>query len=351
MRSIKPVTTLISALTAASLLVACGDNIKDGTLEVEGLYYVESSFQTPRGLPEIENADLNSFLALADRPDRVSAWVLEILEEELDEPYKSGVRYLRDGGGVEDSLQEFLEREAPEFVIELSTLASDIAAVTTSLHFMSELTLTEDLDDELIGVVEHRITGMIFKLGTAEYLYGLDELGIDAPSMMKTDYMRHDDEAISFGTQSMGLAYGKVLNYAINEVIVENADPFADSFTDLVTSMVPCDKAGEWMEEKINFGPSEIYGAACSAAFDQLFIRLMPLEIEDINIAMSITGDATLDDDGDDDLRADRIIGGQWEGSLSYPSQTISLLRPDHTFIGNRSRASRNNDDDVQGRR
>jgi len=191
---------------------------------------------------------------------------------------------------------------------------------------------------------------MIFRLGDAQYLYGLSELGIDAPATMTTDFMRHDDDIISFGTQGMGLAYGKVLDYAINEVIVENADPFADSFTDLVTSMVPCDRAGDWLEEKIKFGPSEIYGAACSAAFDQLLKRILPLDVEDIDIAMSFSGDANLDDDGDADLRVDRLIGGEWEGSLSYPTQTISLLRPYHTFIGTRSRASRNNDDDVSGR-
>jgi len=338
------------------MLVACGDNIGESQLEVDGLYYVESSFQTPRGLPEHESEELDSFLDLANRPDRASAWFLEVVENQLDEPYSSGLRYLRDGGGVEEELQAFLEEQAPEFVEELSRLAADVKSVTTSINLQSELTLTTDLSttegrerDGETGTAEHRITGMKFRLGSAEYVYGLAELGIDAPGVMTTDFMRHDREVISFGRQNMNLAYGRALDYAINEVIVENADPFADSFTDLMTSIVPCDKLGDWIGDEVG-GPSELYGAACSGAFDQLAKKILPLEMDDIDITVDFSGDAILDDDADSDLFVDRFVRGEWEGTLAFPTEVQQMLRPYHTFSATRSRASRNNDDDLVGR-
>jgi hypothetical protein len=334
------------------MLVGCGDNFGQDDLTVDGRYYLESSFKTPRGLPESVDSDLDSFLDLSGRPDRVSAWVLEMVEDELDGTARDVFRYARSGTDADAEFQKFLEENSPELVASLTELASSVEDVTTSINLLSELELKTDPEDVLglTGTAEHRLTGVIYRVGDQEYRYDFSELGLSAPATMTTDFIIHDkkdgyERVISFGQQDMNLQYGQMLDYAINNVVTEKVDPFADSFTDLVTDLVPCHDAGKWVADELDFGNAEIYGAACAAAIDNLGRRLLPLEMEDIDVQVDFTGDAVVVEDNDADDRMDGLTNGQWEGTLAYPGLTINLRRPDHTFFGNRSRARDNNDD------
>ncbi len=350
MRTNKSIKSLIPAIAATSMLVGCGDNFNLSDLEVDGLYYVESSFSTPRGVPEEESNELSLFLDLSGRPDRVSGWVLELLEDELDEPYKSALRYARNGVEADEEFQKFLEEDAPELVDSLAALADNVSQVTTSINLMSELTLETYATDELRGVAEQRITGVIYRVDGVEYRYDLPEIGVAEPQVMITDFLLHESNRdyapiISFGNERLDLQYGQMLDYALNEIVAEKVDPFADSFTELVSSLVPCKAAGEWLSDRLDFGPSEVYGTACAAAIDKAAQRLLPLEMHDMNIVMDFSGDAELIEDDDKDKRVDGLSRGEWEGTLAYPTETIHLRRPDHSFFANRNQSRRNNDD------
>jgi hypothetical protein len=135
-----------------------------------------------------------------------------------------------------------------------------------------------------------------------------------------------------------------MLDYALNDVIPQTVDPYADSFTELVSSLAPCRAAGKWIKDELDFGSDEMFGIACAAAVDQAAKRMLPINLKEIEADMSVTGDAKLYDENGDD-KVDVLSDGAWEGELAYPNQMVRLRRPDQTFYGNRSRAKRYEDD------
>ena len=107
----KITTTLIAGSLMA--LGACS-SVSEDEVTSEGIYYVESSFSTPRGVPEIDAPELETFLALGENPNLVGGWLLELIQDEIGGIGEDAIELARNGANADQELTEFLLEEAPE---------------------------------------------------------------------------------------------------------------------------------------------------------------------------------------------------------------------------------------------
>jgi hypothetical protein len=324
----------ISSLVAAALAVGCASS---GDLEFkDGLYRVESRFTTPRGLPTNHSDELEAFVNLADHPDKFGGWMLEQLTDKVDGPLAVALNAVRLGVDADKKLMEYLDNHSPEARQEIIALAGEIRSVANQLRLSSEMRLTKISDDD--GSATHELTGVTFTLGTEDIRYELYEMDINALAPARADYELHRENFISIGYQDWLLPYGQMLDFALNKVIVERHNPFADSLQDLMVEVMPCKDVGDWLETQTDAEvPDEVFATACFAGMAELFNELLPDDLDNIEGTLEITGDAILIDDTGDG-KVDGFEDGEWEGSLAFDARRIRLSRPYQTFSAERSR-------------
>jgi len=334
---------LFTALLAVPLLAtACSE--APLRIDVDGKYQVHSILQTPHGIPEREAPELAGFIDLAGQPDRVEEWLLDRLEAQLDEPYRTALHALREGNDIEEELEKHLSLVAPGYRRALVDLAEKTQRITRSMEIHSELELVSE--GAGMGTATHRFTGMWFQIGPNEVEVDFGQTGVRDLLEVVTDFdvhRDHGDEVIAFDELRVRLPYGRALDYVLNEVLAQGEDPFVDSLAELVSATVPCPEIGDLLATLIDKGSDELYAVACAAAIGELSKAVLPDKIKPITVSLSIEGDAILVDTKDGNRRADGLDLGQWHGTLAYPSTSLSLRRPDHVFTAERDTARSNN--------
>jgi len=333
---------MTSLLAAPIVLAGCSE--APLRIEVDGKYQVHSTLQTPHGIPERESPELAAFIDLAGQPDRVEEWLLDRLESQLDEPYRTALHGLREGTDIEEEIEKHLSLVAPGYRRALVDLAEKTQRITRSMEIHSELEL-EDRGAG-VGIATHRFTGMWFQIGSEQVEVDFGQTGFRETPEVVGDFEVHRDdgnEVIAFDELRVRLPYGRVLDYVLNEVLVESEDPFVDSLAELVSATVPCPEIGDLLFTLIDEGSDELYAVACAAAIGELSKAVLPDNLEPMTVTLSIAGDAVLVDAIDGNRRADGLDLGEWHGTLAYPSTSLSLHRPDHVFTAKRDSARSNN--------
>jgi hypothetical protein len=324
----------VTSVAVVALLGACGPDDRILAEDVEGRYELKSSFSMPDGIPEGELTAVNRFMELADHPDLAAAWVLEIVEEELDGAYLTAFQAARKGVGFDELLQETLEERDPEALSKLVDLADDIKQVVTNLQLRSEMELVA-VKKTKGGNVNHVLVGSIFTIDGESYDYDFSRMHVSAIPPVNTRFEINHDGWLRFQEQGFSLPYGDILTFAVHEVIAPKIDPTADNLADLITTIVPCGVVGDVVAEAVGFGPGEIYATACQYGLEGPAQELND-EFSGITAQLIMRdGEAIMIDNRGDRL-VDRFDDGQWEGDIGFATGTIRLKRPTQTFQAER---------------
>jgi hypothetical protein len=264
----------------------------------DDVYSIESRFVFEDGLPERELGAIIRIIDMTDDAGDPARWVLDEIEDELHEPFETMFELARRGFDLDEELNEELFEEAPEMIADLKALGRDLADLTENLGVASELDLARGT---------HEITGVTFYVGGDEFAYGRKQIGLDAMRATDLDVSRRGDR-VEIAEHEIVMAYGELLNFGVDEVVVPRHDEDADSLRDLAAGMIDCGKIGRKLDAKLKFGSTSMYRAACKAAVGEA-LEDLDEPFADVRAELELAGDAVLD--GDE-------IEGTWEGELDF---------------------------------
>lgn len=300
--------------------------------DLAGKYHVESQFNLPNGLPSGELDGLNTFLELTNDPNDPATWILDQLQDELDDPFKTILNAARAGFQLDATLNGFLLDNAPGFVNGLIDLGDDLDQVVKNFGLQTRLTIAGDGIESALAA-DHKITGALFWIDGTQYEYTTQEMNFPELEATGISLLVRGETTMDIGRHGfVGIPYGDLLVFAIDNIIVPAQDPFASSLTELVSGWVDCETVGEQIADELDFGSSSVYEAACIAGVS-VAVEAIEDSFSGITADLNIEGSATLMD-GDRDYKVEKLHNGEWEGEMVFNSGSVALERPDQKFVG-----------------
>lgn len=305
-------------------------------LSVTGKYKVESQFDIVSGLPGTVGEVVNGFVEMTDDPNDPATFLIDLAIEKIsNNTVKNLVNSLRPG--LDAYLNEFIKNAAPQFVTALVDLGDAFGQITRKFGLLSELEITAGGLDSGSLVGKHTITGVAFTVDGQRYEYAAADLDLGTIVAENVPVALEGELKVTIGDHTLPVSYGRMILFALNNVIIPQIDPFASSLEELLRNFVDCAAVGQTMYDYVGIGTPGLYESACLTGIAGLsaFVTDQILSLDDTATSLVIHGDAK-PRDGNGDRKVEKLENGLWEGKMTFGSIESTLAKPNQKFLGTR---------------
>lgn len=351
MTSTKHLSTILALVVGAAQMGCAADPIDDAApgeapggeepgdeaerpVDAAGTYLVQSKFDIASSVPGTAGEVVNTLIEITDDPDDPTLWILEQAIAALPsgwirtalsnaKPYVAG--YLND---------RILDL-APDFVAVAVELTNNVGQMAKGFG------LTEALEVTGAPGAPGAYTSSVTAVGARFTVDGVESEHLfadhGAPEVTAAAVgVSLDRGKLAIGEHSISVSYGKVLRIGLDAAIIPMLEPSAGSLNELFASKVNCALIGKAIEAAIEVGSPSTYAAACTnglnAAAGYIYGKLAAIDGVAIQFGKAGAAKAL---DKDRDGKADTILTGAWEGTISYGGSAAAPLAG-ATFYGAR---------------
>jgi hypothetical protein len=298
---------------------------------VPGVYLLDSQFDVVSGLPGTAGNIVNTVIGMTDSPADPASFLLDQI---------GGT-----AGNIIDGVRPFLDYYlndrllyyAPSFLSTFVAVGDDFGQVARRFGVVTELQVTAGAGGALIG--RHTVKGVHWTIDGRKYEFSAEELGLGTIVAENVPLTYDGMGRLTMGDHSLGISYGTMLLFVLNQVIIPELQPGSYSIGAVLSRMVDCTDVGFDIADYLGLGIIEAYllSEGCDEVMDHV-----GGEIEDLirgiggsnGTSLYIRGDGLVADTNGD-LRVDSIRNGLWEGEIRLGSAAGPLTRPDQRFTGN----------------
>ena len=304
---------------------------------IAGLYSVESHFELNSGIPGGAGEILSAFLEMTDDPLDPATYLIDRTIEEADlGPFEFLVEIQRPN--LDWKLNQMILARVPDFVPSLITIGDRFGELTRRFGLISDFTIFKQNGVEQAAYsANHTVTGVILKQNGLNFNFGAADLQLGAASVWNVPVSLEGDYKVVIGDHTLPFDYGKILLFALNNVVIPSIDPFARSVNDLLANKVDCQSfTGELSYD--TGAPAGLLELGCRKALGAVAQKVQEriLAAFGAPTTMTIHGDARPVDTNGDRV-VDVLQTGLWEGRLQFGAQSSALAKPDQRFFGQRA--------------
>ena len=304
------------------------------TLSLLGKYRVDSTFLLPEGLPDGTANGLSTFVELTNDPYDPATYFLDEIQNSLEPPMGDLLAFARAGFGLDAMVNDMILENAPDFVADLRLVGDRLDEVIKTLRPVTELNVTGDDVEDAVPAGTHRVTGSVFVVNGATYEYTSDQMQFGTMTDVQVTLSRPQERQLSVALHTLHLPYGKMLQHALDNVVIPSVDPMSANTTQFIANGIDCEAIGAELAEQVGFGTPAMYEAACIIGVDAAVGELTG-DFAAIEADLTIEGTANLID-GDVNHIVEKLTGGLWNGQLIFASGSVALPRPNQTWSGQR---------------
>lgn len=300
-------------------------------LRFAGQFELDSRFVVG-ALPEAQFGAIAQFIEMTDDPNDPATWILDRLTADLDDPFQSILELARPAIDVE--LNASLFEQAPGFLTGLTTLGDELGQITETLGLASVLDTrgTDPVEGESTAI--HSVLGATFWLDGDAHAFTRQQMGLAPMTTQGVIATLGTLSTLTIKRHAIAMPYGKMLNYAVDQVVVPRHSATADNLAELVAGLVDCQGIGQSIADELDFGPAELYTSACMNVVADATAGLAT-PFGEATATLEIAGTArTIDGNGNYDV--DALVDGLWDGALVFDQAEVILAKPDQTFEGSR---------------
>ena len=313
-------------------------------LDASGTYDMKSQFDLVSGIPGPAGDVINTILDMTDDPNDPATWLIDRALDAID----SGT--VRDLAGsarpaLDSFLNDYIHDSAPDLVLTLLEIGDQLGQVARKFGVNSQLQVTAVRmpDTGLTG--KHTMTGVSYTIDGVSYDFTMAELELGESMADGISVGLVGTTKMEIGDHTLPFAYGRVLVFALNNVIIPLIDPFASDLGDVLANRVNCYQIGWEVYEFVAYNVGDFFGilspglfeSACEAGLDAAgnAIEAQLAGIGGEGAAFVIHGDARIADTNLDH-KVDVLRTGLWEGVFRLGGAESLLARPDQKFTGTR---------------
>lgn len=229
-------------------------------------------------------------------------------------------------------IDDYVFNNSPQWVKDIVAVGQDITQVVTNLELTSTLCLGKlpGSSGELQVEGSQKFTGIAFYWQGVRYPFSLEQLKQTQFPMDIIDghfvALIWKFNQMTINQHEIGLNYGKLVLFAINEIILKNVTGGqATTILDAAKLWINCKSIAAGILKDIAswFGGSQQdVENACNSTVDTLFSTVQTL-IGNLSLptTLQLTGSCRLVDSGCD-LRVDELVDGKWSGTVTGSGTT-----------------------------
>ncbi len=312
-----------------------------GPLQVIGTYQLESEFNLVNGIPGTAGDVVRTIIDMTDGPNDPASWLLDLASKD-NAGVKSALDPLRPA--VDAFLNSLLKDLSMKIVIDgvqldivdkFKDFGNAFGDVAQKFGLKSTLQIYAGPNNTLLG--KHTITGVFFKIDNKKIEKTLGELNMDNIVVDKIPVTLTGETSLTIGDETFGLSYGKMIIFALDNVVIPQVDPAATSLRELLSDVVPCDSIGDSIADYTHIGDGTLWQSLCETAiaFGASYAEGKIGSLGDQATAFTFHG-SVRPVDTNNDRKVDSLVGGLWEGQLMLAGQPAALAKPMQTFTGTR---------------
>lgn len=307
-------------------------------LVLAGDYQLESQFDIATGLPGTVGTVVNTILDMTDGPTDPATWLIDrALAQITNGTIKSVVNSFRPAldGFVNDAILDL----APDVVTQIVAVGNDLGEVARRFGTVSVLHVVAAAggpDGE--AVASHSLEGFVFTIDGQRHEYSMSELDLGTSKADGVTVTLEGEALVRVGEHRLPVSYGRVLLFALNNVIIPAVDPWAHDLKELLGDLIDCAAVGQAISDYVGIGSPGVYQVACTGALGAAagFVESKLLSIDGTAAALVVKGEAK-PQDVTGDRQVDKLAGGLWEGQMTFGSLGASTLaKPNQKFVGAR---------------
>lgn len=309
-------------------------------LSYVGSYALESELDLGGNLPGIVGGALRTLGDLTDGPNDPASYLIDLALDQLGSSVRSLVSGFRPG--LDAGLNGLLTDAAPELITTLRQVGMDVTSVSRNFGVGSKLEVAEVLAPDS-GVatgrfeMRHTLLSIVFKLRgeRRELPMAMLDLGQPAARDIAGEVTA---DGLVIGEHPVELSYGRLLVFALNQVVIPALVPGATDVSGLVRHFVSCQAVSTWIVGHIGLGSESMWLSACDNAITAVggVVEGELLLLDSSAARLRLRGLAK-PEDKDGDRVIDTLSAGQWTGAFVVLSQESTLAgAPGNTFTGAR---------------
>jgi hypothetical protein len=310
---------------------------------VEGTYRLESSFDLVSGVPGDIGEVLRTVIDMTDNrtpsggvAQDPTTWLLD-----LDEGVRDTLRPARPAldAFINTLLKELtmvsINGERVSIVAKFQEFGSAFGDVAKKFGIKSKLEITKNADGSYVA--KHTIDGVFFKIGTRRIDKTLAEMNMDNIVALNVPIVVTGQTQVAIGEHNIGLSYGKLIVFALDNVVIPLITPRATNLREMLADLVDCAMFGQEAADYTGILNAGFYEALCDTAIAAggAIIEGKLSEVGGTASEFKISG-TTRPADSNGDNTVDTLVGGLWEGRLMLGSDAAALAKPNQTFTGSR---------------
>jgi hypothetical protein len=308
-----------------------------GPLTLEGTYQVESQFDLVTGLPGTLGDVVRTVIDITDSTNDPTTFLIDAALSQIhDTAVTNAVNALRPGLDV--GINEFLKSQLGDVYNNLLEFGNGFGDAAQRFGLKSELAVTKNADGSYAAT--HTVKGIFFftDAGGGKRVrqdVDLADANVDYVVASNVPVTRNGDTSINIGDHSLQMSYGKLLVYSVRNVVLRLIDPGASTMTDFLQDTVDCAALGRKIYDDVGSGSAGIYESACKTAlaFAGNLIEGKLTEVGGTATGFHLHGTVQIRDT-DADRKIDKLVSGQWQGSLDIGPDSAALGQP--SFLGTR---------------
>jgi hypothetical protein len=313
-----------------------------GPLQVIGTYQLESEFNLVSGIPGTAGDVVRAVIAMTDDPNDPSSWLLDQIAG-TGSTAKSALDTVRPA--LDSILNGLIAQASGDIVIDgvhldivafFKKIGNDFGDASQKFGLKSTFQIYAGPGSTLLA--KHTITGVFFKIDGKRTDKTLAELDMDNIVVDKVPVTMVSESQITIGDHDIGLDYGALITFALDNIIIPAIDSTAGSVRELLLDVVPCDDVGSWIADNTGIGSEGVWSSLCQTAIaagaSYLEGKLGELGGQATDFKIHGTARPV---DSNTDRKVDSFVGGLWEGQLMFAGQPSALAKPMQTFTATRT--------------
>ena len=316
-----------------------------GPLQVIGSYQLESEFNLVSGIPGTAGDVVRAIVAMTDDPNDPSSWLLDQIAQiaGTGSAVKSALDTVRPA--LDSILNGLIADASGKIVVDgvqldivafFKRFGNSFGDAAQKFGLKSTLEIYAGPNSTLLA--KHTVTGVFFKIDGKRTDKTLAELNMDNIVVDKVPVTVVTESQITIGDHDIGLDYGALITFALDNIIIPAIDSTAGSVRELLLDVVPCDDIGAWIADNTGIGGEGLWESLCQTAIaaGASYLEGKLGELGGQATDFKIHGSAR-PVDSNSDRKVDGFVGGLWEGQLMFAGQPSALSKPMQTFTGTRA--------------
>jgi hypothetical protein len=311
--------------------------------KVEGTYRLESNFDLVSGVPGDVGEVLRTIIDMTDNVKPTggvaqdpTTWLLD-----LDQGVADTLKPARPAldAFINTLLKELtmvnINGQQVSIVAKFQEFGAAFGDVAKKFGIKSKLEITKNANGTYTA--KHTIDGVFFKIGTRRVDKTLAEMNMDNIVVSNIPITVTGETQVSIGEHNIGLSYGKLIVFALDNVVIPLVTPRATNLREMFADLVDCAMFGQEAADYTGILNAGFYEALCDTAIAAggAIIEGKLSEVGGTASEFKIHGE-TRPADSNGDRTVDTLVGGLWEGRLMLGNESATLAKPSQTFTGSR---------------